>query len=246
MSIKTPHIDTDTTTHPDAPDAIVVLQARLGSTRLPGKVLAHIGTSSVLARCVRRLQAAAVGPVIVATTDRSEDAALAMVARDLGVDVFRGSADDVLHRYQAATAGWTGAFVLRATADNPLVDVDGPRRVLKILRDGADYCVEHGLPVGGAVEGLRTTVLRQAAELARTPYDREHVTPYIRQRPDAFDVRVVPAPTGLQRPDLRLTIDTAEDLRFVRQLLHWACDDHPLVPLADVIAAAERRAEVPA
>jgi spore coat polysaccharide biosynthesis protein SpsF len=222
-------------------DALVILQARMGSSRLPGKVLASLGVRSVLAQCVERLRAAHVGEVVVATTTRPEDEAVVAECAALDVEVMRGPVDDVLARFVAAAAGWTGPYVVRATADNPLVDVDGAARLLRVLDAGADYAVEDGLPLGAAVEAMRTEVLREAAASASSPYDREHVTPFIRQSTDRFDVRLVPAPFDLRRPSLRLTVDTRDDLQFVRSLVEQA-GDMPLIPLGSVIALADRYA----
>ena len=222
-------------------DALVILQARMGSSRLPGKVLAPLGHRSVLAQCVERLRAAQVGEVVVATTTRPEDEAIVAEAGAIGVEVMRGPVDDVLGRFVAAAAGWTGAYVVRATADNPFVDIDGAARLLRLLDAGADYAVEEGLPVGAAVEAMRTEVLREAGASATTPYDREHVTPFIRQSADRFDVRSVPAPFDLRRPALRVTVDTREDLQFVRSLVHQA-GDAPLIPLGAIIALADHYA----
>jgi spore coat polysaccharide biosynthesis protein SpsF len=218
-------------------DALVILQARMGSSRLPGKVLASIGGRTVLAQCIERLLAARVGDVVVATTTRPEDEAVVAEARAAGVEVMRGPVDDVLGRFVAACDGWTGPYVVRATADNPLVDIDGPARLLRLLDAGADYAVEEGLPVGAAVEAMRIEALREAAALARAPYDREHVTPFIRQAGDRFAVRTVAAPFELRRPSLRLTVDTRHDLQFVRSLVEHT--DDALLPLGRVIALAD-------
>jgi spore coat polysaccharide biosynthesis protein SpsF len=222
-------------------DALVILQARMASSRLPGKVLAPIGDRSVLAQCVERLRAAQVGDVVVATTTRPEDEAIVAEAGAIGVEVMRGPVEDVLARFVAAAVGWTGPYIVRATADNPFVDVEGPARLLRVLDTGADYAVEEGLPVGAAVEAMRTEVLREAGECACTPYDREHVTPFIRQSADRFAVRSVPAPFDLRRPALRLTVDTRDDLQFVRSLMDEA-GDAPLVSLSTIIALADRSA----
>jgi spore coat polysaccharide biosynthesis protein SpsF len=220
-------------------DALVILQARMGSSRLPGKVLAPLGDRSVLAQCIARLTAAQVGEVVVATTTRPEDEAIVAEARAAGVAVVRGSVDDVLGRFVHAASGWTGPYVIRATADNPFVDIDGAARLLRQLDAGADYAIEEGLPVGAAVEAMRVETLREAGTLASSAYEREHVTPFIRQSVDRFMVRSTPAPLELRRPALRLTVDTRQDLQFVRSLVDQA-GDATLLPLGQVIALADR------
>jgi spore coat polysaccharide biosynthesis protein SpsF len=221
-------------------DALIVLQARMGSSRLPGKVLAPLAGRTMLAHCVERLRAADVGEVLVATTERPDDDAVVAEAGRLGVRVVRGAVDDVLGRLGQAVANWNGPYVIRAAADNPMVDMDGARRLLRVLDEGADYCVEEGLPVGASVEAMRTDVLRKADRLATSSSDREHVTPFIRHRHEAFTVRLLQAPLALRRPVLRLTVDTRTDLQFVRGLLEPAEAGGRLLALSEIVALADR------
>ena len=222
--------------------SLVILQARMGSSRLPGKVLAQIAGRTILAHCIERLRAARVGEVVVATTRRAEDEGVAAEAARLGARVVRGEVDDVLSRFEQAAADWDGPYVFRATADNPLVDIDGPRRLLEVLEAGADYAVEEGLPVGAGVEAIRTEALRDAARTATAAYDREHVTPYLRHQRTRFDVRQSPAPASLYRPLLRLTVDTRADLEFVRSLVEQSGGAERMVSLKEIIALVDRSA----
>jgi spore coat polysaccharide biosynthesis protein SpsF len=219
----------------------IILQARTGSARLPGKALATIAGRSLLEHCLRRLQASGVGPVILATTVRPADDALERLAHGLGVEVVRGPEDDVLQRYALVADYLDARFLIRATGDNPAVDMDAPARVIDaIVATGADHVVERGLPVGAAVEAVRTAALYQAASQAKDAYDREHVTSYLYRTPGRFRAVSPLAPRGLRRPDLRLTVDTAGDLAFVRRVME-SCT-HPggaPVPLAALIAAAD-------
>lgn len=227
------------------PNAAIVLQARMGSTRLPGKVLAPIGGRSVLAHCVERLQRSGL-PVIVATTELDDDDRVAQEAVRLGVAVVRGPVDDVLARYLAAARQFNLTEVIRATADNPAVDMDAPRRTLALLyRSGADHVVEHGLPTGAAVEAVTVEALARAAGLATDSYDREHVTPLIRRDPRFFALPAL-APGDVRRPAVRLTVDTAADLAFMRRVFALAggAPGEP-VPLVDIVAAAARALTTP-
>ncbi len=229
-------------------DAIIVLQARMGSTRLPGKSMHLVEDRSLLAHCVSRLLAANIARVVVAPTTDREDDVLEDEAVRSGAVVVRGSAEDVLARYvQAATIG-SSRFVIRATGDNPAVDIDAPRRVLRGLRfGGADYVAERNLPYGSAVEGIRVEALLQAADEVTHGSDREHVTPYIRRSISNFRIVELDAPAGLSRPDLRFTVDTEEDLAYMRRVLGHTRRAAGPAPLADIIRAADqlqRAAEV--
>lgn len=220
--------------------AAIVIQARMGSARLPGKSLAPIGGRSLLARVVERLLHQGELPVVLATTTLLEDDLLCEEADRLGVTVVRGSADDVLGRYGFAASLLGAPAIIRATADNPAVDLDASLRTLDILlRSGADYVVDYGLPLGGTVEAMTTAALVRAAALATEPYDREHVTPFVRRdgRSRAIDAL---APTALRRPDLRFTVDTADDLDYLRRIYHEAGPAESPWPIDAFIAAADR------
>jgi spore coat polysaccharide biosynthesis protein SpsF (cytidylyltransferase family) len=220
------------------PGALIILQARLASRRCPGKALAMIGGRPILARCLDRLRDACAAPVVLATTTNPEDDALAALAQRADVPVVRGPEHDVLRRFVLAAARFNATFVVRATADNPAVDIDAPRRVLETLvTSGADYVAEYGLPYGACVEGVVVDALEKADAVATAADDREHVTPLIRRgRP--FHALQVPAPLALQRPDLRLTVDSPEDLEFMRRIMSSLGNPAAEPSLAAIIAVA--------
>jgi spore coat polysaccharide biosynthesis protein SpsF len=197
----------------------IILQARFASTRLPGKALQTIRARTLLELCVERLRAGRDAMLVLATTLNPEDDALEALADDLGVPCFRGSADDVLGRYVAAAAKFRLDPIIRATGDNPAVDMHAPWRVLRALAlTGADYVCENGLPIGGGVEGITYAALRRAERAAQLPYDREHVTTFVKSHPEMFNVLLQPAPEPLCCPSLRLTVDTLQDLQWMRRL----------------------------
>jgi len=220
--------------------AAIILQARMGSSRLPGKSLAPIAGRTLLARVVERLKTRADLPVVLATTTLLEDDLLCEEAERLEISVLRGSADDVLGRYAFAASVLGVSAVVRATADNPAVDLDSPYRTLEILqRSGADYVVDYGLPLGSTVEAIAVQALVRASALATDAYDREHVTPFIRRDARSRAVDSL-APTALRRPDLRFTVDTADDLDYMRRVYQEAGPSAAPAPLEALIAAADR------
>jgi spore coat polysaccharide biosynthesis protein SpsF (cytidylyltransferase family) len=217
----------------------IILQARAGSSRLPGKALATIGTQTILEHCLRRLMFAGVAPVVLATTRRPEDDALESVARALGAGVFRGDATDVLSRYVNAADAFGFDTLIRATGDNPGVDIQAPGRLLAVMRASqADYAAEDGLPYGAAVEAVTREALARAGHQSYHAEDREHVTTYVRRNTQIFHVQSVPAPAPLRRPDVRLTVDTVADLEHVRELFARAGVSMP--SLRQLIEAAGR------
>lgn len=214
----------------------IILQARVSSTRLPAKALATVGEITLLERCLHRLILANAGEVILATTTSPEDDALVEIAQRMNARVFRGSTDDVLGRYLGAAGTLDADIVIRATGDNPAVDIEAPVRVCRALeRSSADYACEDGLPVGAGVEAITFDALCRSAAAATSAEDREHVTLYLKHRPGAFRVTRRPPPLSLNRPDLRLTIDTREDLDYMRRLFAATGTAEP--SLTELIAA---------
>lgn len=218
-----------------------VVQARMGSHRLPGKVLSPIGGWPLLQYTVVRALAAGVGDVLVATTTRPDDDAVALMAAQLGVAVVRGPDADVLGRFALVARHYAEVrWIVRWTADNPFADIGSAGRLLTSLMDGADYGVEEGLPVGAAVEVMSRSALLEADGAAEIPYDREHVTPWLKRLDASRQVRP-PAPEGHVAPDLRLTVDTLADLEVARRVADGLASrgwDPRLAPLPDVIACA--------
>ena len=217
----------------------IVLQARMGSGRLPGKALVDLCGRSILAHCITRLRHTGVAPVIVATSIEREDDPIAAAAEACGADSCRGSLDDVLTRVLQVAGRYDLDLVVRATADNPAVDIEAPARVVSRLQaTGADYVCERGLPYGAAVEAVRVPALERSVSLADDA-DREHVTTAVRRHADRFIVRLPWAPAALRRPELRFTVDTETDLTYLRQLFHAVDTTTDPVPLACLIATAD-------
>ena len=202
--------------------ALAVVQARMSSSRLPGKSIADIGGEPALALLLSRLgRAHGVGRVVVATSSGADDDAVAAVAADAGAEVHRGSLEDVLGRFAGAIEGHDGP-VVRLTADCPLVDPAIVDAVLGLLTadDRAVYAsnVEpRSFPHGLDVEAVDAETLRALAESATDPADREHVTLAIRRDPGRYPR--VNLESGRDLGRVRWTIDTAADLDRVRALV---------------------------
>ncbi len=220
---------------------VVVLQARMGSRRLPGKVMRRLAGRPLVEHCLDRLIASDVGPVVLATTTTSADDVLVEMGAAAGVEVVRGPEHDVLGRFDRVLDRYPVRVVIRATADNPAVDLESPRRIMAIIdRQSADYVVEDDLPFGAAVEAVRVDALRDACGSTQGLDDREHVTTYVKRMTDRFRVIRASAPEDVRRPDLRLTVDTEGDLAFMRHVLDTAGAREGVVPLPVIIEAADQ------
>jgi len=203
---------------------VAIIQARMGSTRLPGKVLMDLEGRTILDRVVTRAgRAKKLAEVMVATTDLPEDDAIVDECARLGVRCFRGSSDDVLDRYYRAAAAAEAEGIVRITSDCPLIDPE-------IIDDLLWYLDESPLPVdyhsnildyrtfprGLDVEYVSWSTLETAWKEAVDPAEREHVTLHIYRRPEQFGL------SGMRYDDdlshLRWTVDTPEDLELVRKI----------------------------
>ncbi|GAB3357403.1 cytidylyltransferase domain-containing protein [Modestobacter lapidis] len=208
-----------------------VVQARMGSTRLPGKVLRPLGGRPVLSWVLRAVEASGCADeVVVATTVLPEDDPVEQWARESGVAVVRGSADDVLARYLDALAAHPADAVVRLTADCPLLDPALLRGVVALWRsapDAYDYVattLERTLPRGLDVELVSAPALRRAGAGAGG-HHRAHVTSYVWSRPDLFRLGgLVVRPAAA---DLRVTLDTAEDAALLDALVARLGDAPP-------------------
>jgi len=204
---------------------VAIIQARMGSTRLPGKVLKDLGGATVLARTVNRLKLAGeLDEIVVATTVEPADDAIVEEADRLGVSSFRGSESDVLDRYYQAALAAEATAVVRVTSDCPLVDPRVTDEVISAFaRETADYASNtliRTYPRGMDVEVIRMDALARACREAREPYQRAHVTPYVYQNPDVFKLLSLTADADYS--DHRWTVDTPEDLEFVRAVYSLA------------------------
>lgn len=200
---------------------VAIIQARMGSERLPGKVLLDIRGQTMLERVVRRVQRAQrIEKVVVATTTSPADDPVAAVAASLGASVTRGSEEDVLDRFHQAAEEAGAATIVRVSADSPLVDPEVIDMVVDAyMSSDADYAsnkLEPSFPLGLDVEAFSREALEKVWKSARESYERSHVTLGIYAEPSEF--KLVPVTTTPDRHDWRWTVDTEEDLRFVREI----------------------------
>lgn len=203
---------------------LTVIQARTGSTRLPGKVLADIGGKPLLQRVIERAQTADLGPLTVATTARAHDNAIADLCVMLGVDCYRSSERDVLNRFYRAAVHHQvieqDDAIVRVTADCPLLCPELlTSTVMALDALAVDYVGVNGAPNGLGQESMTFGALEEAWAEAETQHDREHVITYIEDRPDDFQVRYVEAEDWMRsRAHWRLTVDDQDDLDLMRRL----------------------------
>ncbi|HUO87275.1 MAG TPA: glycosyltransferase family protein [Thermoanaerobaculia bacterium] len=206
------------------PRVVAVVQARTGSTRLPGKVLLDLAGRPMVERVLERVLAAPeVDAVVAAVPEGAADEPLARCVEGVaGVGLVRGPEDDVLARYRLAARAAGAEVVVRVTADCPLLCPEVSSRVVRRLLDGlpaADYAantLERTYPRGLDTEAFTAAALERAAREATRSSDREHVTPFLWRQPEVF--RLLSVRDATDRSDLRWTVDTEEDLELVRRI----------------------------
>ncbi len=206
------------------------IQARMGSSRLPGKSLALVGDLPIIGWVVTRVaRARRIDEVWVLTTDQAEDDALAdVVVRDLpGVRLLRGSASDVRDRYTRMIERSGASDVVRVTADCPLADPTLLDQLIDLHRgQSTDYAniraqSHHAIsyPHGLNGEVLTRAAFARMIELGHEPRHREHVTIAIDEHPDAFRTATLAPPRSLSRPHAKICVDTPVDLERVRRVV---------------------------
>ena len=238
-----------TTSHPTGPKVLAIIQARMGSTRFPGKVLADIAGKPMLERVVERVMAAeCVTTAVLATTQEPSDDPLEDLGRRLGVAVFRGSADDVLDRYRSAAREFGGEVVVRVTADCPLLDpsiID--RAVSTFIAGGYDH-VSTAYPVATFPDGLDVWVfsveaLEKTWRQATLRSDREHVTTYMWKNPHIFRLSNIKHSEDLSH--LRWTVDEEADIELVREVYrHLSPDTAGIFGMREVLDLLDRHPEI--
>ena len=210
-------------------NVVAVVQARMGSTRLPGKVMLPLGGRYVLEHVVSRVsRAAEVDNVVVATSDKKQDDIIARFVPDFGAKLYRGSESNVLDRMFCAAEEADADIVVRITADCPLLDPNVVSATVETLHQtGADYASnieDRTFPRGFDVEAFTFDSFEQVHSEATAPHHREHVTPYYHENPDTFALETVTSEMVYEKPrlrdrtDLRLTLDEAADYELFHRL----------------------------
>ena len=226
---------------------VAIVQARLGSSRLPRKVLADLAGNTMLGRVVERLRAArTIDDIVIATTTKSTDDAVIAEARRLGVASWRGSENNVLARYIGAARTYAAGAVVRVTSDCPLLDPETVDKVVMALRGSAvDYASNTHVrtyPRGLDTEAFYLETLERVFQLATTTAAKEHVTAYVMEKPGEFSIKHVTSKTD--DSDLRWTVDTVEDLTLVRELFTKLDLGNTLAPYREVVEIVRSRPQL--
>ncbi len=213
----------------------IIVQARMSSTRLPGKVLMHVLDKPLLEYQLERLKRTN-RPIVVATTTNAIDDRVVTCCEQMDISTYRGDELDVLDRYYEAANSVHADTIVRITADCPLIDPDVVESVIRYYLDHdvayVSNCEIRSYPKGMDTEVFSMDLLKQAHKYAKDPVEREHVTPYMRTH---FPTKNVLYHSNFG--DLRLTVDYPEDFEVIKGVIEELYPQNPNFTLEDILNA---------
>jgi len=219
---------------------VATIEARMSSTRLPGKVSRTILGKPMLELLIERLKRAqSLDEIVVATTKNPADNVIEELAHRIGVNCFRGSEEDVLERVLRAAMAAKADLIVEITGDCPLIDPAIVDKLVGIYNEGRFDYVSNSLkrtfPRGLDTQVFSTKLLETVSALTQDPGDREHVSLYIYEHPDTFSLHNVESGLPEVYWDLRLTVDTLEDFQLVHEIYEHLYPNNPFFGLQDVL-----------
>jgi spore coat polysaccharide biosynthesis protein SpsF len=219
---------------------LIIVQARMGSTRLPGKVLKTVLGKPLLAYQIERLQRVQrADGIVIATTNDGSEAPIVALCETLGVSTFRGSEEDVLARYHGAAKAHQADVVVRVTSDCPLIDPQVIDEVIDFYTEHqpqylfVSNTLERTYPMGMDTEVFSRQILEEAFREAALSPEREHVTPFIYRRPERYPIGQVKYPKDYHH--YRLTVDTPEDFALIEKILEALYPEKPQFTLEEIL-----------
>ena len=228
---------------------VITIEARMRSTRLPGKVLLPVLGEPMLARMIERLRRVdRAHGIVVATTVHAADDPIVALAERLGVAVFRGSEEDVLERVLGAAEANGAELIVETTADCPLIDPAVIDQLIHTFETNpVDYCANVLTPTyprGLDAQVFPTSVLADVAARTTDPADREHVSLYIYEHPERYRLLNVASGLPASVADLRLTVDTPDDFTLITRIYQALYPTNPRFGLADILELIRREPEL--
>jgi len=228
---------------------IIIIQARMGSSRLPGKVLKKIEGRSMLWHIIDRLSFChEIDEIVLTIPDTEENDILEKFAKSHKTKFYRGEEKDVLARYYRTAKKFKGDLIVRITSDCPLIS---PKIVDLVIQQhinsDVDYTsnvIERTFPRGMDIEVFSFNILRESFEKADQPYQREHVTPYISENPSKFKLQNIKAKDKLNHPEFRLTVDTEEDFKLIQEIYKHLYNPGKLFLIEEVVDLLKNNSEL--
>ena len=222
-----------------APNIVAIIEARMTSSRLPGKHLLLANGKPMLQHLVGRLKRVPlINKIVLATTTNATDDVLVNFADSVGVSVYRGSELDVMGRVVEAGEAFSADVVCEVTGDCPIIDPELVEQVIQtLLKNSAVYANNgsNGLPDGMGSQVFYWSALKQSSEMAKELLDREHVTLHIKRHPELFPTIYLVAPRSLCWPELGLTLDERDDYILLKRIIEYFGEANSYFSCAQVI-----------
>jgi len=220
---------------------VAIIEARMGSTRLPGKHLKKILGKPVLELLVERIKKTpSINEIVLATTTQKRDDILEKLAQRINIKCFRGSEDDVLGRVLATAQSTQTDLIVETLGDCPLTDPKLIEQCIQVfLQNDYNYVsnsLKRTFPDGFDVQVYPTKVLAEVDSLTNDPVDREHVTPYIYQHPKKYKIKNISARGDLHWPELGITLDTIEDFGLIKAIFEALYSPKTCFDAHDIVA----------
>jgi len=228
---------------------VAIIEARMTSTRLPGKILLPILGKPMLELLIERLKRAKLlDQILVATTQNHSDDVVEQLTHRIDVGCFRGSEDDVLDRVLCAAHANEADVIVEITGDCPLIDPTVLDQVIQTYQTkNVDYVsnvLKKTFPHGMEIQVFSTAVLDKVAKLTQDPIDHEHVSLYIYEHPEIFSLLNVGSDLPEKYWDLRLTVDTQEDFQLIKAIYELLYPQNPAFTLYDILDLLEKRKDL--
>ena len=227
---------------------LIIVQARMTSTRLPGKVMKVVCGKPLLEHLIDRLKRVKYADrIVIATTVNETDDIIVELCEKLDISYYRGSEEDVLGRYYETAVEYGGDIIIRITSDCPVIDPEVVDYLINFFTNNIekyDYVsntLERSYPKGMDAEIVSFKALKEAHFNAYDPFDREHVTPFIKKRPQQFRLYNILYKTDMSR--CRWTLDTPEDLELISKIFEFLYYQNTFFSLNDIFSLMERKLE---
>lgn len=219
---------------------VATIEARMKSSRLPGKVLLKVLGKSMIEHLINRLkQVPSLNEIVIATTINKEDDRLEFLAKKLEVMCYRGSEEDVMARVIEAGDSCNADIIVEITGDCPIIDPQIIEQAIRIFKfNNADYVSNahiRSYPDGMDVQVFNIKTLKRSSKMTKDPLDHEHVTLHIRNHPDIFSHIHLVAPPKDFWPELGLTLDEQKDYELLKKIMEYFGLDNPYFSCSEVI-----------
>ena len=227
----------------------ITIEARMGSSRLPGKTLKSLHGMPMLGRMIERLkQVRSADVIVLATTNESQDQPVVDLAKEMGIRTYQGSSEDVLDRVLQAARKYGIDLMVETCGDCPVIDPGILDWQIKTFQDNdVDYVGCHlvkTFPHGLDAKLFTTRTLQEVADTTQEPADRENVSLYIYEHPEKYKLLNIEAQGRYRRPDLRLVVDHPEDFVLIEAIYKELYDKNPNFNYGDILDLFERRPEL--